>query len=714
MTDRVDGHSETGRAMWSFPIVARTSLRQVLWGLVFALTLPAILIAAAGFYSSYRAERDAMDQRLQETVRALASSLDREIEKSETALRALAFSQSVRDGDFAAFYEQVSQIGLARPSWVALIRPDGSVIFNTRLPYGVKLPDTSRPGDIRRVVETRQSQLSDLQSGQFTGQPLVLLDVPVVIADKVAYVLSVAIGFEVFQQLITDQRINDGWNGAILDKSGRIIARLRAPDQFVGQLARSALREAIAASPEGHVQSVTLDGVPVRSYFSRSAVYGWAFILSVPDVELSESVRRSLFWLFVMAGCIGVGIVLVAILSRLVARPVDQLVAAAQALAGGKDVEPATTRVLEFDTIQKAIADAAADLRDQEKGREEALARIAESEARLKLALNAGNLGSWEYTPSTGAFITSPACRANFGREPDEPFSYADLVASIHPDDRAHLVQAVAKAVSTRCDLHVEYRTIWPDGSEHWIRISGRMRVGPDERLSMVGVSQDITENKLAEERQAILLHELDHRVKNTLATVQSVASMTRRSAQQGDPAAWETFMGRIQGLAKTHDLLTASQWQGALLSDVLNNELEPYQDSMRQRIRLRGPKVNLQPSAVLALGLATHEMATNATKYGSLSSPEGRINVMWAVTPALNPPVLIVEWVESGGPRVMPPAREGFGTKLIQRGLAQQLGGEIKLDFRPEGIRCVITFPLQSVLALQEEPEPDEDRYAS
>lgn len=714
MAGRDDEHSDTGRMMRSFPVGARTSLRQVLWGLVFALTLPAILIAAMGFYASYRAEQDATDQRLQETVRALASSLDREIEKSETALRILAFSQSLREGDFAAFYEQVSQVGLTKPSWVALTNLDGSVIFNTRLPYGVKLPNTGRPNDIRRVAETRRSQLSDLQSGQFTGRPLVLLDVPVIIDDKVAYVLSVAIGFEVFQQLITDQRINDGWNGAILDRNGRIIARLRAPDQFVGQLARSALREAIAASPEGKVQSVTLDGVPVRSYFSRSAAYGWAFTLSVPDTELSESLRRSLFWLLAMASCIVAGIVLVTILSRFIARPVDQLVAAAHALAQGEDVEPATTRVLEFDTIQKAIADAVTDLRHQEQERDAALARIAESEVRLKLALNAGDLGSWEYTPSTGTFITSAACRANFGREPDEPFSYADLVASIHPEDRAHQAQAVAKAVSTRCDLHVEYRAIWPDGSEHWIRISGRTRVGPDDRLSMVGVSQDITETKMAEERQAILLHELNHRVKNTLATVQSVASMTRRSAQQGDPAAWDAFMGRVQGLAKTHDLLTASHWQGALLSDVLNNELEPYQDSMRQRIRLRGPKVNLQPSAVLALGLAIHELATNATKYGSLSSPEGRINVMWAVTPTLNPPVLIVEWVESGGPRVAPPSRQGFGTKLIQRGLAQQLGGEIKLDFRPEGIRCVITFPLQSVLALQEELEPDEDRYAS
>jgi two-component sensor histidine kinase len=274
--------------------------------------------------------------------------------------------------------------------------------------------------------------------------------------------------------------------------------------------------------------------------------------------------------------------------------------------------------------------------------------------------------------------------------------------------------EAVAQAVANRTDLHVEYRVIWPDGSEHWIRVSGRTRIGEDGQLSMVGVSQEITERKLADERQALLLRELNHRVKNTLATVQSVASLTRRSAQNTDPAAWNAFMDRLHGLAKTHDLLTATQWQGALLEDVLRNELDPYQDGIRQRIRLKGPRINLQPSAVLALGLAIHEMATNAVKYGSLSVPDGKVHVMWAVTSGSAPPALLVEWVESGGPPVKKPERQGFGTKLIQRGLAQQLGGEIKLDFAPAGIRCVITFPITTTVSDADAADEARQRYAS
>ncbi|MEZ0169073.1 sensor histidine kinase [Microvirga sp. TS319] len=693
---------------------SRTSLRQILWALVFALTLPAVLIATAGFRSGYRAERETSDRRLQETARALSLSLDREIEKNEMVLRVLALSPAIAQGDFAAFHRQAREVGLASQSRIALIDMDGRVLLNTRTTYGAPLPDNWRESVLRKMQETHKAQLSDLHADPITGQALITIDLPVVIDAKVAYILSAAIGPEIFQRIIADQRVDRDWNAAVLDRSGRIVARSRSPAEFIGQLANPNIRDASAMSPEGNVQSVTLDGISVRAYFSKSPAYGWTFVVSVPVTELAASFQRSLFWLFILVGCILLGVLLAAILSRLIAKPVDRLVAAAQALGTGREVTGTTTRVLEFDTIQKALADAASDIRAQERHREEALARIAESEARLRLALHACHLGSWEYTPSTGAFEASSQCRAHFGQGPDGPFCYDDLIAGIHPEDRARQAEAVAQALDIRSGLEVEFRVVQPDHGERWIRISGRVRSGTDGDLSLVGVSQDITEQRLADERQGLLLHELNHRVKNTLATVQSVATMTRRAAEQGDEGAWDAFMGRVQGLAKTHDLLTATQWQGASLEDVLRSELDPYQDAMRQRIRLRGPRVNLQPGAVLALGLAIHELATNATKYGSLTLPEGRVSVMWAVALSLSPPVLIVEWVESGGPPVTPPRRQGFGTRLIQRGLAQQLGGEIKLDFQPEGIRCVITFPVKAVLA---EPAPAEDsaeRYAS
>ncbi|WP_195904244.1 sensor histidine kinase [Microvirga lotononidis] len=694
---------------------ARTSLRQVLWGLVLVLALPTILVAAAGLYSAHQSEREATDLRMQETARALSLSLDREIEKFVVALRVLSRAPSLARGDYEAFYRLAESTELASPSWIALFEPGGRILLNTRVPYGVILENSKRQDVLRRVEETRKPYVSDLYAGSLTGQRLITVNVPVIIDERVAYILSLAITPDVFQNIIRDQRVADNWNAAVLDRSRRLVARSRSPERFVGQPASANIQEALAAQPEGLLRSVTLDGIPVRTYFSQSPTYGWSFVISIPETELAKSAQRSLFWLTVLGAVILCGILLAVLLSRSISKPVDRLVTAAQALGRGNEVtDRATTRVLEFDMIKKALVEAATGIRNHEREREEVLAHMAESEARLRLALNAGNLGSWEYTPSTGGLTTSPTCRAHFGRGMDEPLSYADLVAQIHPDDRAMQAEAVARAIAARADLHAEYRVIWPDGSEHWIRVSGRMRSGPDGQPSMVGVSQDITERRLAEERQALLLHELNHRVKNTLATVQSIASLTRRSADNSDPAAWSAFMDRLHGMAKTHDLLTATHWQGALLEDVLKNELEPYQDGMGQRIRLRGPRINLQPSAVLALGLAVHELATNAVKYGSLSVPEGKVHVMWALTPGSGQSALLVEWVESGGPLVKKPERQGFGSKLIQRGLAQQLGGEIKLDFAPAGIRCVITFPISTMTADQTGVAETQERYAS
>jgi len=224
--------------------------------------------------------------------------------------------------------------------------------------------------------------VSDLYTGSLTGQRLITIDVPVIIDERVAYILSLAITPEAFQEIIRDQRIVDGWNAAVLDRSKRIVARSRAPERFVGQPASANVQEALAASSEGLLQSVTLDGIAVRTYFSRSPAYGWSFVISIPTSELAQSIERSLFWLMILTGVVLVGLLLAALLSRAIARPVDQLVAAAQALGRREDVSgPDTTRVLEFDTIKTALAEASADIRRHERDREDVLAQMAESEA---------------------------------------------------------------------------------------------------------------------------------------------------------------------------------------------------------------------------------------------------------------------------------------------------------------------------------------------
>ena len=214
---------------------------------------------------------------------------------------------------------------------------------------------------------------------------------------------------------------------------------------------------------------------------------------------------------------------------------------------------------------------------------------------------------------------------------------------------------------------------------------------GRDEVLGVFVQGSDVTDRVVAEEQQKLLLDELNHRVKNTLATVQSIAAQTLRNTP--DPASFKRdFEGRLMGLSATHDLLTAASWRAAALKDVLKVEIDPYG---ADRFRMEGPALDLAPADALALGLIFHELATNAAKHGSLSAPDGAIAICWSVEQEDAARTLRLTWREHGGPSVAAPQRRGFGSRLIERSLGA--AGESRLEFAQSGLVCRIVLPLRT-----------------
>ncbi len=218
---------------------------------------------------------------------------------------------------------------------------------------------------------------------------------------------------------------------------------------------------------------------------------------------------------------------------------------------------------------------------------------------------------------------------------------------------------------------------------------------------------RDITERKRAEEHQQLLINELNHRVKNTLATVQSIAAQTLRHA--GSPQAARTdFEGRLMALSRTHDVLTRENWEGADLRDLVAQAIEPYSHAHEHRLRAVGPPIRLLPGTALALALALQELATNAVKHGALSTDSGQVRIEWSVEHAPTPPRLHLRWEESGGPPVQPPTRRGFGTRLIERSLASDLGGEVRLEFAEAGVACAVEAALLPEQDMRSGRNPD------
>jgi PAS domain S-box-containing protein len=225
------------------------------------------------------------------------------------------------------------------------------------------------------------------------------------------------------------------------------------------------------------------------------------------------------------------------------------------------------------------------------------------------------------------------------------------------------------------------------------------LRNGSGEIVGLSGAAVDVTERKEGEAHLRLLLRELTHRSKNLLAVIQAMARQTARHAGSID-AFLAQFGARLQALAASHDLLVRESWYGAALQELVQSQLAAYIDRDRNRITIEGEAVALKPEAAQNLGLALHELAANAARFGALSVPEGRISIGWQRLPAAEGEGLAIDWREALGPRVRARRKKGFGSMVIERNLALALEAKVDLEFDPEGLHCRIVIPAGQILA--------------
>ena len=319
---------------------------------------------------------------------------------------------------------------------------------------------------------------------------------------------------------------------------------------------------------------------------------------------------------------------------------------------------------------------------------ERSTAQLRESEERRSLALMAGQMGSWELDFETGKHSWDAGQYRIFGVDP-KTFAVTpeNIRATVVPGDWEKMQEGI-EHLSRGSRVHqLEFRVRHPDGKIRWCMTSAAATIDDKSKIKKIsGVTFDITERKHAEERQYLLAREVDHRAKNALSLVQAILRLTRSK----DVSQYmESVEGRVKALSKAHNFLAQARWQGASLLRILDEELAAYK--IGDRISVQGPDVLLPPVAAQTLALAFHEMATNAVKYGSLSTPAGRLLVAWRIERDR----LELEWRESGGPSVTEPTKSGFGTKMIFASIEQQLGGRATLQWQSEGLVCSLSTPV-------------------
>jgi PAS domain S-box-containing protein len=321
-------------------------------------------------------------------------------------------------------------------------------------------------------------------------------------------------------------------------------------------------------------------------------------------------------------------------------------------------------------------------------------AALFEGQARLQEALTAGGVMAFEWIARSKASQRSDNAAQILGFDQKQAFSATEFLERVHPDDREQFKALIHSVRPERPSYRMTFRFGCPDGRQIWLEESSRAEFDSTGRcVRLKGLTLDITERKQSDERQGMLIAELDHRVKNLLARVAVISAYTRQGSNSIDQFV-EVLDRRIQSMANAHSLLSQSRWSGVNLADLVHNQLAPYATTANTTIG--GPDVTLTPTTTQAVAMALHELVTNAVKYGALST-NGHVSVNWdrhqgdGGTPHVE-----IEWRETGGPAVGQPSKLGYGTSLIRELIPHELGGTVDLAFASGGVCCKIDVPIE------------------
>lgn len=320
-------------------------------------------------------------------------------------------------------------------------------------------------------------------------------------------------------------------------------------------------------------------------------------------------------------------------------------------------------------------------------------------EEKNRSALILGRIGSWEVDFVKSVRTWTPEGMALFGINLTDGLGRVggetdEFRQAMHPEDR-HLLAQFHGLANKRDSFPAEYRIVKADGQIRWLSGYGRAldRQSDGSAHHLINVATDITERKAADAHQRFLLQELSHRTKNLLSIVQAIADQTLRTCS--DLKQFQNrFDGRLRGLAASNTLLAHGDQLGTSLRALIELQLAPFIDATSPQVDLHGPALDLTPEATQAIGLALHELATNAVKHGALSVQHGKVSISWNVDQAGSAKQLALNWQELGGPPVTAPKRKGFGHVVMKRMIEQAVRGKVELIFAPGGLRWSLKAP--------------------
>ncbi len=703
-------------------IGARPLLRRPrpLWHLLAvlgsAIVTPLILFGAYAGVRMADAQFQQVRTELTDEVRTLSSNVDREIIGELETLEALASSPSLQRGDYAAFQRQTeAPLALRQSGNIVLFDRDARQVINTSAPFGTSLPAAviMEREAVQRVFATGRAQVTSLFEGPVARDVLYSIVVPVKIQGEVRYALARSPSQHALTRVAAANQMPAGWTAAIIDAGHRIIAQSgsQPPEGVVGTtLPQSQWPQNKSG---GILEFIDAKGQPSLQAYTQSELTGWGAAVWAPKAVLGAPLRtlwQTLGWMALLAVSLVVALALWA--GRIIARSVGQAARAAAAVGEGSPLPTSRTPVAEVNTLM-------AELQETATKRQAAEGFLRDSERRLQLAMTAAQLGTWQYDPMRRTLWGGARARELLGFAGEDEIAPEALIAQVHPDDagrvRTALVETFGPYGPERSTL--QFRVRRRDGNYRWLETteladfegSGEQR----QLAGIVGTVADITARKeLEEERNArsekehLLMREMNHRAKNMLSVVDAIAHQT---ATRSPEDFVKRFSERLQSLSANQDLLFRNEWKGVEIKSLVHAQLAHFGDLIGSRISTEGPMVRLNAAAAQAIGLALHELATNAGKYGALSTETGRVDIHWDADGDFT-----MNWTESGGPAVSPPKRRGFGSVVMGVMAERSIDGKVDLDYAPSGVTWRLTCPAANALEVTRQDTGESEQMAT
>lgn len=770
-----------------------------------AVVAPILVFSGAVLHGYVSIESSQLELQALQTARLLRMDVDRELGGVILSLETLAASPSLETNDYERFHGHAANLANVRSDqYIVLTDLSGQPLLDTRVQWGEAMPATATESAdaFERVIRTGRPYVSDLLQGQSSFT----VTVPILQGAEPRNLLTAFLSPGYLSKLMESARLPEGWNGAILDGRGRVIAQSRG-----SELDPETVVPLVSAEDSGVdlVERVASSGLDRVEAVTRSGLASWVIAAGVtPAMALPPPSWRQLA--FAGGTLLVLSLLLALYFGRRLAAPIRMTALAASAFGKGEAMPQLALRLREVDEVLSALKTASA----QRRLAEDQL-RIAHE--RMTLALSATDMGMWERDIATSRVAWSEAMYRIFGRSPEEFHGDPDQVRSyVHPDDRVRFRQAYVDAIAGPSDtFEQEFRIVRPSGAVRWLYRRAFVRRDADGRaVSVLGVAIDITERKEAENANAQLaaivassseailsvspdgviatwntgaeqtfgysaaeavgmplkalfaaeglheyerirsamaasetvrlealcrtwddramevaivanpvhsspesvtgysitirdiserkdhdrhlasvMRELTHRSKNLLAIIQAMARQTAlRSDGLEDFEA--RFSGRLQSLSRSHELLISNDWEGALLGDLVAVQRTAF-GTRHARIRASGPDVFLRPEAILNIGLALHELASNAERHGALSAASGRVDLSWSIERVKGgAPRLMIVWRERGRQSAGDLLHRGFGRDVLEHVTPTALGANVVLKAIPDGLLWTLDVP--------------------